>query len=384
MSILDKKLIKNLDYFTIAVVFALVCFGLVSIASIMASPFDGKEATLSDYIQKLNLEYVERQIVNFLVGIAAMLIVLVIDYHMLKGFINYIYYANVALLLILLLAGESTRGIFGWFKIGTRMFQPSELCKISLIVMISKIVSDSMDRDGSLKRFKEIMKALVYFIVPFFLVYKQPDMGTAFVFIAILFCIFFVGRINWKYIAGAVLFSAAALPLTYFYLITPDQKNRIDSFLNPGRDARGLDYNVIQSKTSIGSGQLNGRGFFTDGTLAQLKYVPERHTDFVFSGIVEGVGFIGGTILIALYFVLIFRWLWIAAKAKDNFGTCLVTGCLGMLAAHVFENVGMTMGLMPVTGIPLPFISYGGSNLLTNMIAVGIVLNVWMRRPARR
>jgi rod shape determining protein RodA len=318
------------------------------------------------------------------VGLAALFIFLVIDYHILKSFIQYIFIANVALLLILLLIGESTRGIFGWFTIGTRAFQPSELCKISLIVMISKIVSDSMDRDGGLKRFKEIAKALLYFVIPFFLVYKQPDMGTAFVFVAILICIFFVGKINWKYITGAVLFTAGALPFAYFYLINPDQKVRIDSFLNPGEDIQGRNYNVDQSKTSIGSGQVAGKGFFTDGTLAQLKYVPERHTDFIFSGIIEGVGFIGGTILIVLYFVLIFRWLWIAAKARDSFGTCLVTGCMGMLVAHVFENIGMTMGLMPVTGIPLPFISYGGSNLLTNMIAVGIVLNVWMRRPSRR
>lgn len=384
MSILDKKLTKNLDWLTIVVVLALVCFGLVSIASIMASPFDGKEAALGDYINKLNLEYVERQIVNFLVGVAALLLVLVIDFHMLKSVINYIYYVNVALLLILLLIGESTRGIFGWFTIGTRAFQPSELCKISLIVMISKIVSDSMNKDGSFKRFKEIARALLYFAVPFFLVFKQPDMGTAFVFVAILVCIFFVGRISWKYIMGAVLFTAGALPLTYFYLINDDQKGRIDSFLNPGEDVMGRDFNVDQSKTSIGSGQMTGRGFFTDGTLAQLKYVPERHTDFIFSGIIEGVGFIGGTILIVLYFILIFRWLWIAAKAKDSFGSCLVIGCMGMMVAHVFENIGMTMGLMPVTGIPLPFISYGGSNLLTNMIAVGIVLNVWMRRPLRR
>lgn len=384
MSILDKRLTKNLDWLTIVIVFILVCFGLLSIASIMASPFDGEEASLGDYIKKLNLEYVEKQIVNFLVGTAALLIVLVIDYHMIKSVINYIYYVNVALLLILLLIGESTRGIFGWFTIGTRAFQPSEICKISLIVMISKIVSDSMDRDGSLKRFKEIGKALLYFAVPFFLVYKQPDMGTAFVFIAILICIFFVGRINWKYITGATVFAAGALPLAYFYLISDEQKKRIDSFLNPGEDAQGRDFNVIQSKVSIGSGQITGKGYFTDGTLAQLKYVPERHTDFIFSGIIEAIGFVGGTILIVLYFVLIFRWLWIAAKAKDNFGTCLVTGCMGMLVAHVFENIGMTMGLMPVTGIPLPFISYGGSNLLTNMIAVGIVLNVWMRRPSRR
>ena len=129
---------------------------------------------------------------------------------------------------------------------------------------------------------------------------------------------------------------------------------------------------------------MTGKGFFSDGTLAQLKYVPERHTDFIFAGIVEGIGFVGGVIIIVLYFLLIFRWLWVAIKAKDSFGTCIAVGCTGMLLAHVFENIGMTIGLMPVTGIPLPFISYGGSNLLTNMMAVGLIQNVWMRRHPRR
>lgn len=166
--------------------------------------------------------------------------------------------------------------------------------------------------------------------------------------------------------------------------MTDDQRGRIDVFLDPSKDLTGKGYNVNQAKISIGSGQLYGKGFFSDGTLAQLKYVPERHTDFIFAGIAEAAGFIGGTLLIVLFFLLIFRWFYVAMKAKDSFGMCLVVGCMGMLLAHVFENIGMNIGLMPVTGIPLPFISYGGSNLLTNMIAVGVVLNVWMRRHTRR
>ena len=154
-------------------------------------------------------------------------------------------------------------------------------------------------------------------------------------------------------------------------------------FLDPELDPLKYGYNVSQSKIAVGSGQLTGKGFFSEGTLAQLRFVPERHTDFIFAGIVEGLGFIGGTIIIVLYFLLIFRWLYMAMKLKDHLASCLVIGVTGMLTAHVFENIGMTIGLMPVTGIPLPFISYGGSNLLTNMVAVGIVENVWMRRPKK-
>lgn len=379
-----KQKVRNLDWITIILVLSLVAFGIVSIANIMATPFTGEEQSISDYVSKLNFEYVQRQLVNFIVGLAALLVVLAIDYHMFRQFIQYLYYLNIGLLLILLIAGNTTRGILGWFTVGTRAFQPSELCKITLILMLSKIVSDALERDGSLSSLKDIAIALGYFIVPFFLVIRQPDYGTAFVFLAIIICIFFIAKVSWKYILAAGGLACIILPLSYFFILDKDQKERIDVFLNPELDPLGAGFNVLHSKEAIGSGQLTGKGYFSEGTLAQLKFVPERHTDFVFSGIVEGIGFIGGTVVIVLFFLLIFRWLWIALHAKDPFGTCIVTGAMAMMLAHVFENIGMTIGLMPVTGIPLPFISYGGSNLLTNMIAVGLVLNVWMRRHQRR
>lgn len=379
-----KKIAQNVDWITLALVFALVAFGLISIASIMASPFDGTESSLGDYIDKLNLEYVELQFVNFLVGLAAMLIALAVDYQIFKPLIKYGYWAVVALLLILLLVGESSRGVAGWFNLGARAFQPAELCKVVLLVYLSKIISEAMDREGALKQLKDIGLVVILTLIPTVLVAQQPDWGTAFVFIMIMICLLFVGKINWRYILGAGIAVGGFLPLAYLYLMTDDQRGRIDVFLDPSKDLTGKGYNVNQAKISIGSGQLYGKGFFSDGTLAQLKYVPERHTDFIFAGIAEAAGFIGGTLLIVLFFLLIFRWFYVAMKAKDSFGMCLVVGCMGMLLAHVFENIGMNIGLMPVTGIPLPFISYGGSNLLTNMIAVGVVLNVWMRRHTRR
>lgn len=379
-----KKLVQNIDWITLLLVFALVAFGLVSIASIMASPFDGAEASLGDYLDKLNLQYVELQFVNFLVGLAAMLITLAVDYQVFKPLVKYGYWAVVGLLLVLLVVGESSRGVAGWFNLGARAFQPAELCKVVLLVYLSKIISQAMEREGALRQLKDIGSVVALTLIPTVLVAQQPDWGTAFVFIMIMICLLFVGRINWRYILGAGIAVGGFLPLAYLYLMTNDQRGRIDVFLDPSLDPTGKGYNVIQAKISIGSGQLYGKGFFSDGTLAQLKYVPERHTDFIFAGIAEAAGFIGGTLLILMFFVLIFRWFYVATKAKDSFGMCLVVGCMGMLLAHVFENIGMNIGLMPVTGIPLPFISYGGSNLLTNMIAVGIVLNVWMRRHARR
>ena len=383
---IDKKLLKRIDWFTLLLVFILFGIGIVSMASIMASPFDGQESSIGDYMAKLNLTYVKKQISGFFVGLAACIVVIIFDYQTLKPFIKYIYIANVLVLGALFLA-DKQRGVHGWFMISwlDRAIQPAELCKISIIVMLAKTVSQSMDKNGgNLKGFRSVLEAVAYCAVPTVLVMLQPDFGTAFVYICILVFMFFVAKIAWGYIATAAGTLAAGLPLAYFFLMKPEQQARINVFLDPSLDPAGKGYNVSQSKIAIGSGQLWGKGFFSSDTMAQLRFVPERHTDFIFAGIVEGIGFVGGTAIIVLYFILVFRWLYIALKAKDNFGTCIVVGVMGMLIAHVFENIGMTIGLTPVTGIPLPFISYGGSNLLTNLIGVGLVVNIWMRRPQKR
>ena len=380
-----KKFFKYIDIITVLIVLTLVAIGIISIANIMASPFSGAESTLSDFTTKLNLEYVEKQIVNFLIGIAALIVLLVVDYEYLKPIIKYVYYANVALLLGLFLV-DKTRGISGWFVFEAidRAIQPAELGKITVIVMLAKIISEDVDNEGHLKSIKSIGSALGYCLVPALLIYLQPDFGTMFVYIVVLAVMLFTAKLAWGYIIAAAGTLAIAAPIAYFVLFSDEQIKRINVFLDPALDPMGAGYNVIQSKISIGSGGFGGKGFFTTGTLAQLRFVPERHTDFIFSGIVEGLGFIGGTIIILLYFILMFRWLWIAIKSKDSFGSCIVAGATAMIMAHVFENIGMTIGLMPVTGIPLPFLSYGGSNLLTSMMAVGLVLNVWMRRPQKK
>lgn len=377
---------QNIDWITLILVVGLVTFGLITIANVLAEPFTGAESGVSDILKNLNLEYVQKQIVNFLVGLAGLFIMLAIDYSLFRHAIKYIYIGNVLLLVLLLIISEDSRGVMGWFNLGTRAFQPSELCKVTLILMLSDVASQIVEREGGIKTFKDLGILTLYFAIPFALVVMQPDMGTAVVLLAIFVCILFISKLSWKFVIGAVVGAAALLPLTYFYILDDKQKMRIQIFLDPSLDTTGTGaaMHVIRSKQAIGSGQMYGKGYFVDGTLAQLKYVPERHTDFIFSGVVEGLGFIGGAILILAYFLLIFRWLWVALHAKDHLGTCIAIGGMGMLLAHVFENIGMTIGLMPVTGIPLPFVSYGGSNLLANMMCVGLVLNVWMRRQIRR
>ncbi len=386
MSLYDKKDFKSIDWITIIIVFALAAFGMIALCSVLANPFDGTEQGLGDIIAKLNLDYVQRQAINFLVGLAAMIVVMLFDYNIFKPLSIFAYIGVVGLLGMLFVFGKVRGGAQGWFVFDSiqRNVQPGELSKIAVILTVSGVVSKAMDTDGRLLRFKDILVAGVYTAIPFLLIALQPDYGTAFVLVVILAFIFFAARIKWWWIAGAALAMGTALPLAYFFIFTPSQQNRIISFLNPEYDPLGAGFQVSRSKVIIGSGRLMGKGFFDQATLSQLKYVPERHTDFIYSGIVEGVGFVGGAILIAVFFILAFRWLYIAAKARDNYGMLLVVGVTGMLIAHVFENIGMTIGLMPMTGIPLPFISYGGSNMLTNMIGVGIVLNVYMRHPVKK
>lgn len=386
MKVIDKNLLRHMDWVTVLLVLVLFAIGVVSIAGIMASPFSGDEQSISDYMQHLNLEYVERQLVNFAVGFAALIIVIVLDYHMFAKFAYFLYAGIVGLLFLVVALGKTSRGVAGWFILDSidRAIQPAELCKVVLIIVFAKIIAAAVEKDGYLKSFGDIAKLVGLCVLPAGLVFWQPDFGTGFVMLCILIAMLFIAKISWKYIVSAAAVAGVSAPLIYNFLLSDDQRNRILVFLDPTLDPLDSGYNVIQSKLSIGSGQLSGKGFFTAGNLAQLRFVPERHTDFIFSGIVEALGFIGGTVLILLYFALIFRWLYVATKAADTFGMCLVVGAAAMLLAHVFENIGMTMGMMPVTGIPLPFISYGGSNLLTNMICVGMVLNVYMRRPVSR
>ena len=386
MSLYDKKDLRSIDWFTIIMVFALVGFGLIALCSVLATPFDGTEQGLTGILSRLNLEYVQRQVINFLVGLAGMIVFMLFDYNIFKPLITYAYIAIVGLLALLFVIGKVRGGAQGWFVFDTiqRNIQPAELSKIVLVVMLAKIASRGMDADGRILRFKDIALCIVLTVIPFALVALQPDMGSAFVLIVILVFILFAARIKWYWMVGAAVLAGTALPLTYFFVLEKYQQDRIISFLNPEYDPLGAGYQVSQSKLVIGSGQLMVKGFFNQATLAQLKYIPERHTDFIYSGIVEAAGFIGGAILIVALFVLAFRWLYIAVKARDNFGMLLAVGVTGMLIAHVFENIGMTIGLMPMTGIPLPFISYRGSNMLTNMIGVGIVLNVYMRHPVKK
>ena len=371
------KQVKGVDIVIILLVTVLLLFGLVALLNVLSDPFDGTEVGLEGFLSRLNLEYFNRQLVSILISLAIAVPIAILDYDKYKPFVKMAYIVTCAMLVLLLVVKVNTRGVFGWYKIGTsRSFQPSEIGKVVLLVALSKFVSEAYDRRGHFNNFWDVFQSVVLFAVPFVLVLRQPDLGTAMVFAAIYIGVVFAARISWLYILGGATLSAISLPLIYRYLLDRDQKARIRVFLDPTLDLEGDGYNVLKSKELVGSGGMFGKGFFTPGTLAQKKYVPERQTDFIFSSIAEGLGFVGAMILILLFFLLLLRILLVARRSKDMFGRCLCVGTVAMMGFHVFENIGMNMGLLPVTGIPLPLISYGGSNVMATLITIAMVLSV--------
>lgn len=377
---LGKKSWKLVDWFSVIIVFLIVAFSLISLTNVLADPFTGQEQGLGDIIDNLNLGNVVWQGIFFVIGLVAIAVILLVDYNILREWTHIIYWANIVLLVAVLLFGSNQRGATGWFMIGGRGFQPSELAKIAIIITLSKMFADKTENGGQgIQTWRELWPFLWRFALPFAIIIAQKDLGTALVYAVVFAVLLVVSKTNWKLIlilAGVVI---CLLPLAWL-LLDDWQKNRILAFINPEADLQNSGYNVEQAKIAIGSGGLTGKGFFTEGALSQLNYVPEKHTDFLFSVTVEAVGFVGGLILILLYLALLARLWFLSLKAKDRFGSYLIIGVLAMFLFHIVENIGMNMGVMPVTGIPLPFFSYGGSNMLTSMIAMGIVLNVNMRR----
>lgn len=384
---LTKQMWKNADWLMIVLIVGLVGYGVISIINATASPFTGDENGFSEILANLNLGSAQRQLLFFAIGIGAMFVCTLLDYHTVRNVAEYIYWICVALLIAVLIMGSNQRGTTGWFMIGTYGFQPSEFGKIGLILILAKVLSDKTEgHEDGITRVRDIWPALWRFAIPFVLIVYQPDFGTAMVYAFIFFMMLFMAKTSWRIILLIVIISVALIPIAYNFL-RDWQKIRLLSFFFPEQyqttetaDAR---LQVEQAKMAIGSGGFLGKGLFAPGSLSQLDYVPEKHNDFIFSVTIEAFGFLGGIILLIMYFFLISRTFMLAMRAKDDFGAYICIGVAAMTLFHVVENIGMNIDLLPVTGIPLPFFSYGGSSLLTNMIAYGMVISVDMRRQRR-
>ncbi|MEW6661337.1 MAG: rod shape-determining protein RodA [Bacillota bacterium] len=373
---MDRRLLQNIDYTLILSLLAILSMSAVVLYSASASVIPGDPTY-----------YFRKHLMWIGVGFAALIAVLTINYSHLTRMGWHIYALNLLMLLAVLVLGDDAKGATRWLGYGPLKIQPSEFAKVFIIISFAQFL---VKRQGKLDRLWDLIPCFAFFIPPMLLIMAQPDLGTSLVFVAILFGMLFIGGANPRLLTGIILFGLLAcigvlvghfrfglpVPLEGYQLM------RLVVFLNPYNDGyggRGAGYNIIQSQVAIGSGGLWGQGL-TKGSQVQLNFLPEHHTDFIFSVVGEELGFIGAASLLILYFVLIYRCIRIAFEAKDLFGALLVTGVTSMIFFHIVENVGMTIGLMPITGLPLPLFSSGGSSMLANMLALGLVLNINLRR----
>ncbi len=286
------------------------------------------------------------------------------------------YFFNLMLLVFVLAFGVEDSGTKGWIRFGGIGIQPSEFVKIGFAITFARHLESS---GNSINRPMPFIGLLIHAGVLIGLVLMQPDYGTAMVYIFMFICMIFAAGINYRTLLSFAGAFVAFLPVAWFFILKPFQQERILSFLNPERDPAGAGYQVMQSKIAVGSGEFLGSGIYS-GTQTQLGLLPAKHTDFIFGVIGEEVGFVGCLITITLLFALVVKCYLTAKDARTDYGKYLSIGIGSMFLFQIFENIGMCIGVMPVTGIPLPFLSYGGSSMVTNMIAVGLVASVSARR----
>lgn len=317
-----------------------------------------------------------RQIYWIMAGLAVMLAVSLINYQVLLENAHWFYIASVVSLLVVTFLGKKYLGARRWIQLpGGQHFQPSEWVKLVLILMLAKYFSGEGEREASLS---DIVKAGVIAGIPMLLVLKQPDLGTALTYVPVALMALFLGGMQFRH-AAVVLLVAGVLMPTVWHQLKPYQRDRLTSFLHPEADSQKTGYQLEQSKIAVGSGGIWGKGV-RKGSQTQGSFLPEPHTDFIFAAWSEEHGFVGAVALLLLYFMVLMRLIHNAQTAPDSAGGFVVMGVVAVLLFHILVNAGMVVGFMPVTGIPLPLMSYGGSSVLFMFLALGIVMNIRMRR----
>jgi len=381
-------IIRHFDWLLFLTIFALAMFGVVSIFAATASPTETQASGIGELLSTHSTTYGRLQLLWFFVGCVAMCFVIFMDYHLYQKYADLIYWMNVGILLAVL-GVEAGRGgmsaFFNWgsasSSVGQRGFQPSELGKFAIIIALARVFAN---RKKPIRTMRELLPVTLYVLIPLVLVVLQPDFGTALVYIAIFCILLWVSGTDLKLIAGVLAVALCLLVPLWYYMnasSTSFRLTRILMWLNPEDypdDAR----QVINGQIAIGTGGLTGKGIGAPGAFASLGFIPDDHTDFCFAIVCETFGFAGALFVIACFAVILCRLLWHAYKLADKFGSYCIIGVLAMFIFHVVENICMILGLLPVTGIPLPFVSYGGSNMLTNMLCVGLVMNIVMRAKA--
>jgi rod shape determining protein RodA len=319
-----------------------------------------------------------RQVVFAVAGFTAMFGVALFDYRKLKNATAWIYVAIVASLLLVWFLGVSVQGSTRWIDLGFFRLQPSEFAKLVMVVIMAKFLDQSGEK---IKSFQYVFLSGLYVGIPALLILIQPDLGTSLVLFLTWLGMLLCSKINRRHIAVLLLGGTILSVFSWFFVLHDYQKNRIYTFIDPGSDPQGRGYNVIQSIIAVGSGNITGRGVGR-GLQSQLKFLPERQTDFIFASTAEELGLLGSLFILSMFGIIFSRLIRAAKHARDNFGMYLVLGVFFMLLSQMVINVGMNMGLVPATGIPLPLLSYGGSSLITTMMALGLVQSIVARQRA--
>ncbi len=359
-------------------VFGLAAFGVLSVSVATFNTSSQAEDTILNYI--VASYYGMRQAIFFLIAPVIVGVITYFPYEFIRRRSTLFYYVACGLLLVAL--GGQAAGVKAWIDIiWGYTIQPSEFVKLACIIVTAKYLESEAD---PMSNMRSVLRLGILMGIPWVLTLAQGEMGSVLVMIFVFGVMMYFGGMRLRIMGGIIAAGVIGLALLYGYMTATGSENyrliRILSFVNPELVDENAVYQVSNSKIAIGSGGIHGRGMFVQGSFSQLDYVPEDWTDFIFSTIGEAFGFVGCALVILTYLLIIVRMLYLARYTLDRFGQMVIIGVMAMLLFHVFENVGMTTGLMPVTGIPLPFLSYGGSNLVTNMAGIGLVLNVIKNR----
>ncbi len=370
---LSQKRLDNLPWGMMFLVFTIAFIGLAAVYS-------------ATYTSRGPSSLFTKQIAWISIGVIVMFLALIPDYHTVGRYAYVLYAVSLMFLLLVMLMGKTGMGAQRWLAIGPFAFQPSEFTKLSLTLALARYFAED-PKQGSYE-LKDLAVPAVMVLVPLVLVLKQPDLGTAIMLFLTSTMIVLLAGIRLRSVMVVLLIGATLASLVFLVSpvrhkiwgsLKPYQQNRIKAFIDPSSDPLGSGYHANQSKIAVGSGQITGRGY-RKGTQSQMAFLPERHTDFIFAVISEEMGLVGSTVLLLLYLLLLLIGVDASKNAKDRLGVLMAGGIVSMLSLYVFINMGMAVGIVPVVGVPLPLVSYGGTSIITTFLSLGILLNIQARR----
>ena len=359
LSIIDK--IREINIFLVCLLLIIFLFGLLSLYSVADANFN---------------PWARNHLIRFVISVILFFIISVIDIKIILKLAYPLFFINILALVLIMFIGTETYGATRWIRIAGVSLQPSEFIKVSLILCLAKYYHSIPIIEAS--KISRMIIPVIITLIPVGLVIIQPDLGTSIIILIGAGSIFWIVGINYKYFILAFLSACAAIPVGWQYLHNY-QKERVFTFFNPERDPLGNGYHIMQSKIALGSGGFAGKGYL-EGTQSHLNFLPEMHTDFIFTMYGEEFGFIGTFLLLIIYLSIILVSFNLATKSRSSFGKYLSCGLIFLFFSHVFINIGMVMGLLPVVGVPLPLISYGGSSMLATMIGFGLIMNCYINR----